>query len=199
MTLSRRYLPQSSGGRCFARLPISLVVALLGSLLVGGLLTGCGYSLVGKGSNLPEDIRQVFVQPLDNDTSRSQVEQILTQAIISELVTRRRFELVNNVEDADAVLRGKVTDFTVRPVSFDAQGLGNSYEILITTDMSFERPARGGDTEPESIWENSRYLFRQDYPLEEGDAAYFDRENLAIEETADDFAKTLVTDILEGF
>lgn len=163
------------------------------------LLGGCGYSLVGKGSNLPADIQAVFVQPLENETKRSQVEQILTEAMINELVTRRRFEILNSPEGADAILRGTVTDFTVRPVSFDSDGLANSFEVLITADMKFERPPEGGDTEPETIWSNSRYLFRQDYPLEEDSVDYFDRENLAIEETAEEFAQTLVTDILEGF
>lgn len=171
-------------------------------LLVGALaclLAGCGYSLVGKGSNLPEDIQAVYFQPLENQTQRSQVEQILSQAVINELVTRRRFEILNSADGADAILSGTVTDFTVRPVSFDSDGLANNFEILITADMKFERPPQGGDTEPETIWANSRYLFRQDYPLEEDAADYFDRENLAIEETAEEFAQTLVTDILEGF
>ncbi|MDA8016853.1 MAG: LPS assembly lipoprotein LptE [Thermoanaerobaculia bacterium] len=172
--------------------------ALIGALAC--LLAGCGYSLVGRGSsNLPEDVQAVFVEPLENETQRSQVEQILTQAMIDELVTRRRFEILNSADGADAILSGKVTDFTVRPVSFDSDGLANNFEILITADMKFERPPRGGDTEPETIWANSRYLFRQDYPLEEDSVEYFDRENLAIEETAEDFAQTLVTDIFEGF
>lgn len=182
-----------------SRVGRSAVRRLLAACLLLGTLAGCGYSLVGRGSNLPEDIRQVYVQPMENRTNRSQVEQILTQSILSELVTRRRFEIVNSADDADAILRGAVVGFNVRPVTFDSTGLGNSYEIEITADMRFERPLQGGETEPETIWKNSRYVFRQDYPLEEGDPDYFDRENVAIEETAEEFAKTLVTDILEGF
>ena len=177
----------------------SVALRLIFVALLACLLAGCGYSLVGKGSNLPEDIQAVFFKPLENQTKRSQVEQILTEAVVNELVTRRRFELLGSEAGADAILRGRVTDFTVRPISFDGDGLANGFEILITADMSFERPPQGGDTEPEVIWANSRYLFRQDYPLEDGSANYFDRENLAIEETAEDFAQTLVTDILEGF
>lgn len=183
----------------FSSLSRSVAVRLALAAALIGLLAGCGYSLVGKGSNLPEDIQAVFVQPLENSTKRAQVEQILTEAVTNELVTRRRFEILSSATGADAVLRGKVVEFKVRPVSFDSDGLANSFEILITADMTFERPARGSDTEPEVIWANSRYLFRQDYPLEEDGADYFDRENLAIEETAEEFAQTLVTDIFEGF
>lgn len=167
-------------------------------LAVAALMAGCGYNLVGRASTIPEDVHSIFVAPLINATQRAQVEQILTQAISDELVTRRRFAVLNSASGADAVLRGTVLTFSVRPLTFDADGLADNFEISITADMRFERPPALGADEAEVIWSNSRYLFRQDYPLEEG-AAYFDRENLAIEETSVRFAETMVTDLLEGF
>jgi outer membrane lipopolysaccharide assembly protein LptE/RlpB len=164
-------------------------------------LAGCGYSLVGKASNIPQDVRSVYVEPLENRTPRQQVEQLLTQAIVEELVTRRSFEVVNKAEDADALLRGKVMTLTLRPVAFDPQGLATDFEISITADMRFERAVRDpAQTEPEVLWKNARYLFRQDYPVEATNSlSYLDRENEAIRETAESFAKTLVTDLLAGF
>lgn len=179
---------------------ISHVLAL--TLTLGALsvwLGGCGYALVGRAANIPEDIKLVYVEALVNQTSRQQVEQILTQSIVDELVTRRRFEVINDVSQADAILRGKVVSFGVRPVTFDTDGLADNFEIAITADMRFERPLAAGEDEPEVIWSNSRYVFREDYPLQNDGAAYFDRENLAIEETAESFAERLVTDLLEGF
>lgn len=169
------------------------------TVLVGGilLLTGCGYNLVGRASNIPEDIQRIYVEPLENSTSRAQVEQILTRAISDELLTRRRYEVVNTAAEADAVLKGNVLTFVVRPVTFDADGLANNFEVSISADMKFQRTPSGGD-EGEVIWANSRYVFRQDYPLEE-EGAFFDRENTAIESTSEEFARTLVTDLLEGF
>ncbi|MEM7351404.1 MAG: LptE family protein [Acidobacteriota bacterium] len=169
------------------------------ALVVGLTVSACGYNLVGQASNIPEDIQTVYIEPLINGTQRVQVEQILTQAIVDELVTRRRFTVSNNASGADAILRGRVTSFDVRPLTFDADGLADNFEIAITADMRFERPPRLGDDEGEVIWANARYLFRQDYPLDPDDAGYFDRENLAITETSDEFAETMVTDLLEGF
>ena len=168
-------------------------------LLMATLLSGCGYTLVGRASNIPEDIRQVYIETLENETDRTQVEQILTQAISEEMVTRRQFQIINSADEADAILRGKVNNFNVRPLSFDEEGLANNFEISILLNMSFERPAPPGEEKGEVVWSNARYVFRDDYPLEEGDAGFFDRENLAIEETAGEFAKTLITDLLEGF
>jgi outer membrane lipopolysaccharide assembly protein LptE/RlpB len=172
--------------------------AIAALLAAGTLLAGCGYHLVGQASNIPEDIEKIFVEPLENSTPRAQVEQILTRAISDELLTRRRYEIVNTAEEAHAVLRGNVISFNVRPVTFDPDGLADSFEISISADMKFQRTPSGTD-EGEVIWANSRYVFRQDYRLEEDETAYFDRENIAIESTSEEFAKTLVTDLLEGF
>ncbi len=176
------------------------VAARLGLLAAAAALAaGCGYTLAGRASNLPEDIRTIYVQTLTNETPRPQVEQILTQAISSELVTRRRYNLVNSAGEADAILSGRVLSFNVRPLTFDQDGLATNFEIVITADMKFARTPGAGEEEGEVVWSNSRYVFREDYPLEEADVPYFDRENVAIEETSEQFAETMVTDLLEGF
>ena len=174
------------------------LVGVLGLLAIL-FLSGCGYTLVGKASNLPEDIASIYVEPLDNATSRTQVEQILTQALSDELVTRRRFSVVGSEDEADAVLRGTVLTYSVRPVTFDDNGLADNFEISITADMKFQRVPGQLEEEGEVVWSNARYVFREDYPLEEANVDYFDRETLAIEETSGRFAQTLITDLLEGF
>lgn len=161
------------------------------------LLSGCGYALVGRGSNIPEDVQAVYLEALTNRTPRAEVEQFLTQAIADELVTRQRFTLVTGTDDADAVLRGIVTNFQVIPLTFDADGRAEEYEISVTADMSFERVSN--EPEPEVLWANQRYLFRDTYELEADADSFFDRENLAILETAERFAETMVSDLLEGF
>ncbi|HEX9734449.1 MAG TPA: LptE family protein [Thermoanaerobaculia bacterium] len=180
-------------------LTLPTLASKLGAVMLSAvILSGCGYALVGRASNIPEDVKKIYVQPLENATARSQVEQILTRSISDELLTRRRFETVNSAGEADAILSGTVLSFVVRPVTFDQDGLANSFEVVISADMKFQRRPTG-EEEADVIWSNSRYVFRQDYPLEEGETAYFDRENIAIEDTSEEFARTLVTDLLEGF
>ena len=72
--------------------------ALLGASFL--LLSGCGYALVGRGSNLPADIKTVYLRPLENRTPRSQVEQALTRAIADEMVKRQRFSMVGSPDCA---------------------------------------------------------------------------------------------------
>lgn len=156
--------------------------------------TGCGYALVGRGSNLPSDVRRVYLSPFENQTQRTQAEQFLTEAIADELVTRQRFAVVASAVEADAVLSGTVMGFGVTPVTFDSQGRATEYEISITARVAFQRT--GSD---ELLWSNDRYLFRENYTVDVDQAAYFDREDEALEEAARRFAETMVSDLLEGF
>ena len=47
--------------------------------------------------------------------------------------------------------------------------------------------------------QNDHYLFKRQYEVPETSIAYVDREIIAIDEVAGDFASTVVTSILEGF
>jgi len=177
---------------------------LVGSCVVGcsvaGVLTGCGYALVGRASNIPDDVRRVYVEPLVNQTNRTQAEQFLTRAIADEMVTRQRFTVVAGAQDADAVLSGTVTAFGVTPVTFDAQGRATEYEIAITANMAFTR--KDGDDDPENdvvLWSNERYLFREAYEVEVSQEGYFDQEDTALRDASERFAETMVSDLLEGF
>jgi outer membrane lipopolysaccharide assembly protein LptE/RlpB len=175
-----------------ARSPTQRATAFFGAL--AGLLAGCGYNLVGRASNLPADVREVYVRPFANQTPRAQAEQLLTQAIADEMVTRQRLRVVGAPEEADAELAGTVTGFGVTPVTFDPNGRATEYEISITAQVEFRR--QGSD---EILWSSDHYLFRENYPVDLTETGYFDQENLAIERVAERFAETLVTDLLEGF
>lgn len=165
------------------------------------LLAGCGYALVGRGSNIPEDIREVYVQPFENRTQRSLVDQALTRAVAEEMVTRQRFAVVASADEADAILSGAVVNFGVIPVTFDPEGRATEYEIVIAAQIIFRRPGdpTEGEGEAQVIWSNDRYSFRESYPVDPTAADFFDREDEAIEEAAERFAETMVSDLLEGF
>jgi outer membrane lipopolysaccharide assembly protein LptE/RlpB len=163
-------------------------------LICAVALVGCGYALVGRGSNIPAEVRRVQLVPLENGTPRSQVDQILTRALTSELVNRHRFEVLSAPEGADAVLSGKVSSFTLSPVTFDSEGRATEYEIAIVVSVDFKQVA------PETLlYQNDSYLFRSSYEVKASELGFQDRETPAIEATAKDFAESLVTDLLEGF
>ncbi len=185
MSLPLRFATREVRRRC-------ILLALSAMAL---LPAGCGYTLVGQGSNIPEDVQAILLKPFENETTRIEVEQFLTQAVAEEIVTRQRFRLVTEESEADAILEGTVLSFRVTPVTFDAEGRGEEYEITLISRMAFYRT----DEDKTSLWANERYLFRENYELDSSEDSFFDRENVAIEQSSVRFAETVVTDLLEGF
>jgi outer membrane lipopolysaccharide assembly protein LptE/RlpB len=178
--------------RSKALAPALAAITVLAALAVS--LAGCGYGLVGRGNNLPADIRSVYLKPLENKTPRTQAEQFLTRAIADELVTRQRFSVVASEAGADAELSGAVVAFGATPVTFDNSGRATEYEISITASILFKRVGK-----EQILWKNERYNFRESYPVEVSNTGYFDQENLALEKASKRFAQTMVSDLLEGF
>ncbi len=173
----------------------SLAVLFALVALAGALgLTGCGYALVGRASNLPPGIKSVYLKPLENRTPRQQIDQILTRAIATELVTRKRFAVASDAAGADAEISGAVVQFSVVPVAFDQTGRAKQYEIAVTAQVKFRRIS-----DDKVIWSNDHYNFRESYDVQGSSLSYFDQENLAIEKVAPQFAQTMVSDLLEGF
>ncbi len=172
-----------------------LALALFFASTACGLI-GCGYGLIGRTSNLPDDINSIFVQTLENQTTRQQINLLLTDAIVQEFVTRRRFTIATSAGTADAVLSGVLTAYIVRPVEFDENGRASRYEFTIRTNMRFQR--QGSD---EILWAQANYVYRGDFELAEDEAqgTIIDNEDPTIQLVSREFAQTMVIDMLEGF
>ena len=168
--------------------------AALAALGLAAALAGCGYNLVGRATNLPADIKRVYLKPIENRTPRQSVDQILTRAIADELVKRQRFSLTSSRSGADAELSGAVIGFGATPVTFDQSGRATAYEIGVTAQIVFKRLS-----DDKVIWSNSHYTYRESYPIDPTGAGYFDRETTALETVAKRFSETMVSDLLEGF
>ena len=169
--------------------------AVVAALLVAtsGLL-GCGYHLAGRGSTLPPSVRSVGIPIFDNRTSRPDLEQRVTEHVIDEFTTRGRVRILPGEEGADAVLRGTLFTYTTTPVVLNPEGRATRYEILITARVVLSEPATDA-----IFWEDDHFLFKRQYNVPEVSLTFVDQEIVAIDDVATDFARSVVTSILEGF
>jgi outer membrane lipopolysaccharide assembly protein LptE/RlpB len=157
--------------------------------------SGCGYSLSGRGSYLPEYIKKIAIPIFKNNTPRYELEQRITRAVIDTMVKRGKYQIVTDESEADAVLSAEINSFNYTPVQFDAQGSANRYEIIITAKVTFTDKAKN-----KVLFENPSFSFRSQYEIPEGaDITYFDKESVAILDISRSFAETLVSSILEAF
>lgn len=173
-----------------------LVLGVLGS---GVLSSGCGYSLAGRGSFLPDYIKTIGVPTFANRTSIFNLETQITQKVRAEFIGRGRYQILPDAGNVDAVLTGEVTSVTIQPVSLNAQQLASRYVITMSARVDL-RDVR----ENKVLWENPGLLFRQDYEATSGQtavdpAAFFGQDANALDRMTTDFSRTIVSAILEAF
>ncbi|HET9795804.1 MAG TPA: LptE family protein [Thermoanaerobaculia bacterium] len=175
----------------------SPALAAVVSVALAVLSAGCGYTLVGRGSLLPDTIKRIAFPPFKNSTPRIGLEQRLSAAVARELAARGRFSVSAKEGDGDAELSGEIIGFALNPVAADSLGRATRYQIEITAKVALTELPSG-----KPIWKNDAYAFRENYDVAGGGVGasnYSDLENVAIDAEADRFAQSLVTSVLEGF
>jgi outer membrane lipopolysaccharide assembly protein LptE/RlpB len=156
--------------------------------------SACGYHTAGKGSQLPPTVKTIAVPSFVNQTQTYHVETRLTEAVVREFNTRTRYRILTNDANADAVLRGTVTSAQTVPVTYDSR-TGQVSTSLVTVAMKVTLTARDGRV----LYENPNYIFREQYQIARETASFFEEQGPALDRLSRDFARTLVSNILEAF
>jgi hypothetical protein len=178
------------------------VRAFLNLLIVAALAasgTGCGYSLAGRGSFLPSYIRVIGVPEFTNQTSYLEVERRFTERVRTEFIGRGRYQVLAQESGADAALRGAITGLSIVPANFNDAQQATRYIIVVNTRIEFIDLKTN-----KALWENPSMVFREEYDLpadtQAGNpSAFFGQGSNALERVANDFARSVVSAILEAF
>ncbi len=181
--------------------PRPLQRVLGGVLCLSAVMSlACGYSLAGRGSFLPPYIRTIGVPTFVNRTSVFNLETLLTQKVRAELIGRGKYQILPQNTGVDALLSGEVTNVSIVPASFSPQTqLASRYAIMMTARVEL-RDLR----ENKVLWENPGLVFRQEYEATSGrnntdPVAFFQQDSNALDRMASEFARTIVSAILEAF
>jgi outer membrane lipopolysaccharide assembly protein LptE/RlpB len=155
----------------------------------------CGYHTAGKVNTIPESVRTIAVPAFINQTHTYRIEQMLTAAVVREMVTRTHYHVVNQVDaDADATLKGTVLSTYTTPMTYDSKtGRAASMLVVITMSVSLN------DKQGKVLYQNPSYLFREQYEISSDPNSFFEEDTPAYQRLSRDFAQTLVSNILEGF
>lgn len=163
-------------------------------------LAGCGYSLAGRGSFLPDYMRVIGVPMFGNRTPYSPLEQVLTEKVRVEFQSRGRYQVQPTDTGVDAVVRGDVTNVAAAPVGFNQSQQASRYRFTITVSVSL------ADVRQQKVlWENPSLNFSDEYELASaasfaaGAAGFIDQERAAVDRLSSDFARSVVSAILEAF
>lgn len=173
---------------------VRIALAKLALAALALALAGCGYSAAPRAGRLPT-IQTLAVPTFVNQTQTYRVEQVLTAAVVSEFLNRTNYQVLHEEsESADATLRGYVVSTQIAPVTYDSN-TGRASSSLITVTMRVSLTDRSGRV----IYDNPNYLFREQYQVSREISSFFEEESPALERMSRDFARTLVSNILEAY
>jgi outer membrane lipopolysaccharide assembly protein LptE/RlpB len=156
---------------------------------------GCGYHTAGKVSTIPENVQTIAVPAFVNQTHTYKIEQMLTAAVVREMITRTHYHIINQADaDADATLKGTVLATSTTPMIYDSK-TGRAASMLVVISMSVVLKDKQGKV----LYQNPLYLFREQYEISSDTNSFFEEDTPAYQRLSRDFAQTLVSNILEGF
>ena len=167
-------------------------IALFTAGLFGTILFGCGYRLAAQGG-LPGDIQSLHVQLIENRSSETGAEVLITDALISEL-NRRRKGLVVDAPAAEATLSGTLESITWDTVT--RKGLSTAAERRVYVVVSLSMVNETGET----LWRRSRLQEEQTYTVVDGNKpATENNRRSAIRELFNRLAETVYRSMTDQF
>lgn len=173
------------------------ILCLAAALAITMALPGCGYSLSGRGSFLPAYIRVIGVPMFVNSTPVFDVEKRITQGVISEFIGRGKYKVEPTATGVDGLLTGEISSITLAPAAFTTERQASRYVLTLTARIEFKDMKAN-----KVLWSNPVMQFREEFDVaaDAGDpAAFFGQDTNALERVATEFARTVVSAILESF
>lgn len=160
------------------------------------LLAGCGYHTTGSSATkLPSDIHTIAIPAFINKTPQYKVEQLLTHAVVREFVSRTNYHIANEAGPAaDATLSGTVVAASLSPVTYDSQ-TGRASSAMVRVWMRVTLTDRNGKV----LWQNQNYTFQEQYQISREISSFFEESDPALQRLSRDFARTLVSSVLEAY
>jgi hypothetical protein len=166
---------------------------LVATLLFCASLVGCGYHTVGSATHIPADVRTIAVPVFATHAQAYHTEMAFTHAVIRELNTRTRLRVVNS-GDADATLNGTILTQSSVPLTYDStSGVTSSYLITLTARVVLT--ASDGTV----LYRNDNLAFREQYQSTQDLSGFIREDTPAIQRLSANFARAVVSDMLESF
>jgi hypothetical protein len=162
------------------------------------LQAGCGYSLAGRGSFLPEYIKRIGIPLFVNNTPVFDLDRQVTNKVVSEFIGRGKYTIVPDTTGVDGLLTGTIVSVTLTPVAFNTAQQATRYALTLTASVEFKDMRTN-----KVLWQNPSMQYREEFALDPTNAldptTFLGQDVNARERMANEFARALVSAILEAF
>ncbi len=151
--------------------------------------------MAGRGNALPQEWKVISIPALKNKTSSYRIEQRFTQALVREMISRTKYRVVPEEKDADAVLEGQINSLETTPVLFDPVTTRATL-MLVSISLRVRLVDRASG---KPVYQNANMVFRNEYEIATDIPSFFQEEGPGLDRMARDFARTVVSALLEKF
>jgi lipopolysaccharide assembly LptE-like protein len=166
-----------------------------GALLLALLPAGCGYHVSGHADLLPKNLHSIAIPAFANLTVRYKLSDRLPAALTREFISRTRYRIVADPNEADAVLNGAVVAFRSYPTVLDpATDRASGAQLAVTLNVTLRERASGA-----VLFNRPSMEVRERYEISVDQRAYFEESDVALDRLSRQVAKELVSAILEAF
>jgi hypothetical protein len=163
-------------------------------LLIGMLVTGCGYHVPKSGNKWAgEGGRTVCVELFANHTAEPYLDTILTDEVSVQMSRLRLAELTEQCHTADLRLGGIITAFSSSHLAYDANDDIREYRAMMTATTHLVRRSDGKVLWQGTLSRSQAYSARDDKGQQQAG------ESLAARAASRRLAEDLVARLLEDF
>jgi hypothetical protein len=167
---------------------VAVVLTILG-------LTGCGYKVGGTSDLLPSTLKTIAIPAFANNTTRYKLTERLPSALALEFIARTRYRVIADPSQADAILRGAVLNVTAAPTIFDS-ATNRASGVQVSVFVTLRLVDRATQKE---LFSRTNMEIKSRYEVSTSEKDYFDESEAALERLSREFARAMVSAILEAF
>jgi hypothetical protein len=159
------------------------------------LLASCGYHVSGRADLIPKRIHTIAIPAFGNATTKYKLAENITAAVTREFISRTRYRIVADPNQAEALLTGAVINFFSYPTVFDpASGRASAVQVNVILQVTLTDRSNNA-----VLFTRPNFEVRERYEISVDRAAYFEESDPALERLSRDVARSVVSAVLENF
>lgn len=171
-------------------MPAKIRLAL--ALFLLAAVSGCGYTLTGTGSTLPDHVKSLAIPVFVNNSKEPDIQRDLTESIREAFINDGRLK-VADAKQADLLMVGKLFHYKLRAVSFTSRDVVAEYYVELGVDVLVKER---GKLEP---YMQQKFKTKWDYKTSSNVVNTESARQEALEEAYRDLANRLVSLLIEKF
>jgi len=156
-------------------------------------LSGCGYRFAGTAENRIAANQSLWVAFIDNETISPTAQTVIRRALYEECHAMRGLYPANKDAEADLRVRGKLTSYTLKVVSYSAIDQAKEYRLSIAVDLELLR--KGGAV---PVWKGAVQA-SQDFPASTDLALQHNAEESALQAASRTLARKFLVSVEQAY